>query len=137
MSNNATNKEGSHTHTYSNSDGFTQLDIPIFARLYEFYSLLSQSLVSFPKIRRHTLGQKIDTLTLDIFELLFGVSYSENKITTLKKISIKLDLLKVLVRLAKDTQSLTNNQYLALQSLLQEIGKMLGGWIKATTQNKS
>lgn len=125
------------TRIYNDAEGFTQLDVPIFARLYEFYSLLSQYLVSFPKIRRYTLGQKIDTLTLDIFELLFAVSYSENKVATFKKISIKLDLLKILIRLAKDNQSLTNKQYLSLQSLLQEIGKMLGGWIRASKNTLS
>lgn len=46
--------------------------------------------------------------------------------------SIRLDLLKVLLRLAKDTQSISTNKYMELQTILQEIGKMLGGWIRAT-----
>jgi len=94
-----------HTHSYSNSNEVSQLEVPIFARLYEFYSLLSQYLISFPKIRRYTLGQKIDLLTLDIFELLFSVSYSESKIIVLKRISAKLDLLKILLTYAKSSQN--------------------------------
>jgi hypothetical protein len=90
-----------------------------------------------PKLKRYTLGQKIDVLTLEILELLFSISYSENKAHVLKRISCKLDLLKVLLRLAKDNQSLSNNKYLTLQALLQEIGKMLGGWIRATQKTKT
>lgn len=80
------------------------------------------------------MGQKLDNLTLDIFELLFSISYSENKSLILNRISAKLDLIKVLLRLAKDSLCLTDKKYLELQTILQEIGRMLGGWIKAAKQ---
>jgi hypothetical protein len=41
----------------------------------------------------------------------------------------------VLLRLAKDNQAIKSNRYLELQTNLQEIGKMLGGWIRAARQN--
>ncbi len=96
---------------------------------------MSHCITTFPKTKRYTLGQKLDNLALEIFELLFSVSSSQNKIDTLQKISIKLDLLKILLRLSKDSQSLTDKKYLELQLILQEIGKMLGGWIRSTKQN--
>lgn len=82
-----------------------------------------------------TLGQRLDDLTLDLFELLFSIPNSKSKVEALMQISIKLDLIKVLLRLARDNQALRNNRYLELQTDLQEIGKMLGGWIRATKQN--
>ena len=119
------------THT---QDAFG-LDIPIFTKLYEFYKNLNQAVATFPKTKRYTLGQKLDNITLEIFELLFSIPSTDNKITTLQKISIKLDLLKILLRLAKDGQATSNKTYLELQSVLQEIGKMLGGWIRSAKQN--
>jgi len=73
---------------------------------------------------------------LDILELLFFVPLSPNKLETLQAMSVKVDLLKVLLRLAKDTQSISEGRYLNLQEMLQEIGKMLGGWIRATKQTE-
>lgn len=96
---------------------------------------MSRYIVSFPKTKRYTLGQRLDDLTLDIFELLFSIPNSKSKVQVLLQISIKLDLIKVLLRLAKDNQALRNNRYLELQTYLQEIGKMLGGWIRAAKQN--
>ncbi len=96
--------------------------------------MLTQTVSSFPKTKRYTLGQKLDTITLDIFEFLFEVPLSSNKISALERISIKVDLLKVLLRSAKDTQTITDKKYLELQLILQEIGKMLGGWIRSTKQ---
>lgn len=120
-----------HTHTHN----YSSLDIPIFAKLYEFYNKLTQAVTSFPKTKRYTLGQKLDSLTLEIIELLFSIPTSSSKTTILQQISIKLDLLKILLRLSKDNQSITDKRYLELQAILQEIGKMLGGWIRSTKQN--
>lgn len=120
-----------HTHTLP---GFS-LDIPIFAKLYDFYQNLSFFITKFPKTKRYTLGQKLDNLVLEIFELLFSIPTSKDRVTTLEQISIKLDLLKILLRMSKDSQALKDKNYLELQAMLQEIGKMLGGWIRSTKQN--
>ena len=96
---------------------------------------MSHQITTFPKTKRYTLGQKLDNLTLEIFELLFSIPVSENKSKTLQQMSIKLDLLKTLLRLSKDSLAIKNKNYLVLQLILQEIGKMLGGWIRSTKQN--
>lgn len=96
---------------------------------------MSQAVTTFPKTKRYTLGQKLDNLTLEIFELLFSVPQSQSKSATLQQISVKLDLLKILLRLAKDSLAIRDKKYLELQLILQEIGKMLGGWIRSTKQN--
>lgn len=106
------------------------LDIPIFTKLYDFYKELSQVLVLFPKAKRFTLGQKLDNLTLEILESVIaaGTSFQDKKLFHLEKAIVSLDLLKILIRLAKDTRCLDNKKYLQLEESLQEIGRMLGGW---------
>ncbi len=111
------------------------MDIPIFTKLYDFYKNLNQAITSFPKTKRYTLGQKLDNATLEILELLFSVPTSSDRVKILQQISIKLDVVKVLLRLGKDSQAINNNNYLSLESTLQEIGRMLGGWIRSAKQN--
>ncbi|AKM79738.1 MAG: hypothetical protein UX85_C0001G0103 [Candidatus Beckwithbacteria bacterium GW2011_GWB1_47_15] len=124
-------KDYSHAHTHT---PIAVNEIPIFIKLYDFYKNLTLAIVSFPKTKRYSLGQKLDNITLKIFELLFFVPISQEKIKTLLQISVKIDLVKVLLRLAKDSQAITTSKYLSLESTLQEIGRMLGGWIKASKQ---
>ena len=95
--------------------------------------LLYQSLKLFPKKDRFTLGQKIDNLALTIFEQVFaaGTTTPDRKLPILEKSIVSLDLLKILIRLAKDIQALDNKKYLQLEQALQEIGRMLGGWRKS------
>ena len=70
---------------------------------------------------------------MDLVELLIGASYSdkESKLKYLADANIKLDLLKLLIRLAQDIKALPINKYLKLEEVLQEIGRMLGGWIRS------
>lgn len=53
------------------------------------------------------------------------------KLPILKKVSTQVDLLKVLLRLAKELKIIDLKKYITLEEYLQEIGKMLGGWIKS------
>ena len=57
----------------------------------------------------------------------------ETRLATLYKMSDYLELLKFLIRLANDIRAINLKQYVALESLLREIGRMLGGWIKSVT----
>lgn len=123
-----------HTHTHTHTDSNFGPDIPLFTKLYELYSAVSSSLPSFPKTQRYTLGQRIEQTILDLLELLFSIPLAANRLPILKQMSVKTDLLKTLLRLSKDTRSLPTGRYLELQAILQEIGKMLGGWIRATKQ---
>ena len=72
-------------------------------------------------------------ITLEIFELVItaGSTSPEKKLPYIEKSIVSLDLLKILLRLAKDIQALDNKKYLHLEELLQEIGRMLGGWRKS------
>lgn len=114
----------------------SNFDIPIFQKVYDFYKELYQAELKFPKAHKYTLGQRLDSTTIEMFELLVLAGRRQaDRITLLDKANAKLDTLKLLLRLAKDTKSLDNQKYIQLESSLQEIGRMLGGWIKHTKQN--
>lgn len=49
----------------------------------------------------------------------------------LQQTTIKLDVLKMLLRLAEDVGSIPTIAYLKLTEQLTEIGRMLGGWIRS------
>jgi hypothetical protein len=60
-----------------------------------------------------------------------GHQQGDERLRSIYMISDKLDLLKVLLRLAHDIRAIDESQYLAVQKIIQEIGKMVGGWIKS------
>lgn len=110
------------------------LDVPIVQSLYHLYKTLHELLLKFPKAQRFTLGATLQThLTSAIEAVVTAASTSEPgvKKDQLRIASAKLDLLRLLTRLAKDTKCVSNPAYLELESQLHESGRMLGGWLKS------
>lgn len=112
------------------------LDLPVLTKLSDFYKEATHRIESFPKTKKYSLGQRIDLMTLDVIELVMTAGYQtkQEKLSNLERVSIKLDLLKFLVRLSWETKCLDNNAYQKLSSQLVEIGKMIGGWMKTVKQ---
>ena len=108
-------------------------DISIIHKTYRFYLHLYSYTNTFPKKDRYTIGQKCENITLEILELLFLANSKQNqqKLSLLNQIDIKLKILKTLIRLCFDIKAIDQKKYLLLQERLQEIGKMLGGWLKS------
>jgi len=71
---------------------------------------------------------------LDVIEAIFTASHTskEAKLKVLEKASLKLNLLRVLVRMSKEIKVIDNKKYIFLQKDIDEIGRMLGGWIKSS-----
>jgi len=107
--------------------------LTIIQKLVSVYKLWQEFLRHFPKDTKYTLGAKIDSLFLETTEAIIKASQSDKleKIISLKTASIKLDMLKFFLQLGWEIKSLDNKKYIMLSEKLNEIGKMLGGWIKA------
>ncbi len=108
-------------------------DIPIFHKIYELYKLMHTYHRRVPKSERYTLWQNCEATALSLFKTLVetGPTIGEERLRALWRLNNQLELLKILVRLAEDTRCIDSEQYLALQTLLKEIGRMVGGWIKS------
>jgi len=106
-------------------------DLIIYQKMYD-YILYAFPIVSrFPKQQRYVLGQRIETGMLEIAERIVQANKSRNKRPVLFEIDIRLEKLKLLIRLAKDLGMMSTRQYGLQCERLDEIGRLLGGWLKA------
>lgn len=110
-----------------------QNEIPVTQKVYDFYCDLYLVIEKMPKKDKYSIGTKIEKCTLDLLELVVkaGNATSGDKVPFLTEASAKVDLLKLLIRLAHDIKATDQKKYLKLESQLQEIGRMVGGWIKS------
>jgi hypothetical protein len=90
---------------------------------YGYYQIL-------PKIHKHSLGQRIDTLFVEIMEYIAIASFlsKEEKQPYIKVAIRKIDTLRVLLMVLWETKSIDNKKYSILSIKIEEVGKMLGGW---------
>ena len=114
--------------------GARPADVPLVHSLYQLYQKLHELTLKFPKSQRYTLGSVVQTQLLNSLEGVItaaSTNQAEIKVKYLQMVSAKIDLLRLLIRLAKDCRCMSNKDYLDLESNLHEIGRMLGGWIKS------
>jgi len=105
----------------------------LFQALYKLYLAWHMRCETFPKKDRFVVGQKTENLLLEGLVLVVE-AYHTNKLLhkkeILDKVNIMLECAKITIRLAKDIGAIEQRQYLEYESLLQEMGKMIGGWIR-------
>ncbi len=111
---------------------YNHFDIPIFQKTYDLYKLIHKFRNDVPKVDRYTIWQKTEDTCLQVIETLLQANQNNGseKVMLLTKSSNKVDLLRVFIRLAHETKTIDEKKYINLQSHLDEIGRMLGGWIK-------
>ncbi len=105
-------------------------DMKIFHKTYEFIKWLHPLLNKFPKSEKYTLGQKIGNISLNFLEYVIESNNEFDKKFSLKKAIVELDKLRLFFRMAKDFNFISFKQYEYGSKLINEIGKMLGGWYK-------
>jgi len=110
-----------------------EFDIPIFKKSYDLYKLFHDYYRLIPKKDRFTIFERAENTLLDVLTGLFKASTQskQEKVSTLNDVSIKLNLLRVFIRLMKDTKAIDNKKYTIIQVGIDEIGRMLGGWIRS------
>lgn len=108
-------------------------EAPVIKTLYDLYKTYYACWQLFPKKDKYALGAKCENLITAILELILTAQSlpKETKKPFLMQASAKLDTLKIFIRLLKDINVIELKKYLLLQTLVQEIGRQLGGWQKS------
>ena len=85
-----------------------------------------------PKNAKYTIGERADNLFIDMIEKLINARHQSSikKIEPLERATMKLELLKLLFQVMWEIKYIDNKKYIAISDPLNEIGKMLGGWLK-------
>ena len=108
-------------------------DLIIFEKMYELNLWLFPMVNTFPKAQRFVLGQQIQTLALRITMGIMRANVETQKLPYLKQVSVELDMLRVLTRLAHELRFMSTKQYEFVSKKVTEIGRLLGGWIKSSS----
>jgi L-lactate utilization protein LutC len=106
--------------------------------------LLNLYLNHFPSHEKHGLALRIRTTAYDMYDYIVEAQKRYHKKTTLTNLDIKHEQLRMQVRLAFEMgyfghpksdkispEKLNTKRYLTISLKIDEIGKIIGGWIKS------
>lgn len=76
------------------------------------------------------MGDRLESICLDVLEILLEATYSRDKAALLSKANVKLEKTRYYVRLCKDLKLMDLQRYEVLTKMINEVGIQLGGWIR-------
>jgi hypothetical protein len=111
-----------------------QDELPVIAKAYELARELTRRTRKFPRDLRFVLGDRLLATGYDILDTLLEAKYSHGKRTLLERANLLLERLRFQTRLCQEETLISVRQYEYLAALIQETGKMVGGWRKAARE---
>jgi len=107
-------------------------DQAIYTKIYDLTLWLFPHVAKFPKHERSGLALHIKQCDLNLLRnVVLAYGSRINKAQFLENASAELDLLRLLIRMSVDLRYTSMKQYQFASELVNEIGRMLGGWISS------
>jgi len=105
----------------------------IFQKTYDFFLWFFPYINRIPKFHRLILGRRLEKVSLSLLVLVIRANKTSGneRIILQQKISDELDILRILIRLTKDLKFISVKQYALAAEKINEIGRMLTGWMKS------
>ena len=116
-------------------------------KFVEMAKLLNIYLNHFPKHEKYALANRIRNTAYTIYDLIVEGQKRYIKKTTLSSLDIAHEQLRMQLYLAnelgyfrykdgrddaEDAEATAQHRYLAISAMIDELGRMIGGWIKKT-----
>ena len=110
-------------------------EMVIFTRTFDFLSWLLPATNNFPRAHRHTFTRRLLDAAFDLREELEAANHRQGRerLNRLRAADEDLDRVRVYLRLAVRWGWLSGGQYQHVAAMVAEIGRLLGGWQRATS----
>lgn len=104
---------------------------PIFSKTYDLLRWLLPVTVKFPREHRFVLAAAVQETALHFQERIIEAARAADPRPGLQQADTDLTKLRLYLRLCRDLKLLSPGQYEHVARLVNEVGRLLGGWIKS------
>lgn len=109
----------------------------IFTRTYDLVSWILPKAEGFPRAQRFVVTKRLQDAVLNFQELLLeanGLPVGSGRLRKLREADVELQKLRLYLRLAHRWKWLGDGALEHVSEMVAEVGKLLGGWIRATRE---
>ncbi len=110
----------------------TAQELIVVTKTYDLILWSCNHTGKFPRNHRFVLGERIERNLYDLLETLIQAKYNKQRQPLLERANLSLEILRFQMRLAKDLQCLKVDSYGFAAKAIDEIGKLVGGWLKSS-----
>ncbi len=109
---------------------------PIFVKTYDLLLWLIPRTTKFPREQRFVMARYVQDAALRFQEYLIEAgtwppTNKRDKLIALNKADVELTKLRFYLRLGRDLELFDSGQHQHVSRMVDEIGRLLGGWFRA------
>ncbi len=101
---------------------------------YQLLNWLMPTIARFPREQRFLLGDRIQGIALDVLEALIEATYTRDRRAHLARANLGLEKLRFFFRLTHEQRHLDARRYEHAARAIDEVGRLVGGWAKASQE---
>ena len=111
-------------------------EMVIFTRTYDFITWLIPLTLNFPRPQRFVVSLRLQNAALDFQERIIEANAARGarRAGKLHEADVALIKIRLYLRLCERWQWINSGQYRHASGMVTEIGRLLGGWIRNTTE---
>lgn len=107
--------------------------LPIYRVTYELLQVVTRITKDMPRDYKHSLGNKMREECVELVVLIYRANCSRIKSPHLEVLQERLQVVMLLLRLAKDMKLISTGQLAQTIGLTDQIGKQSSGWLKSAS----
>ena len=111
--------------------------LPVFQLAYAMTLEVHRATDQFPRAYKYGLGQKLKEIISDLLDCIVAANSKKDKTEILEEARLKLERLRIHVRLASDLKILGLTRYEAFSRTSEEIARQLSGWLEWAGRSSS
>ena len=104
--------------------------LPIFQKAYDLTIVIYRCTSKFRREYKYTLGAKLKETIIEFLDWVIRANSERDKTPALKEADMRLERLRIYVRLGHDLEVIGIKKYEILCRNMDELGRMIGGWKK-------
>jgi hypothetical protein len=109
-------------------------ELVVITRAFDLAREMTQRTRKLPRDLKFVLGDRMLSTTYDILDTLLAAKYARQKKDLLGRANLDLERLRFQVRLCSEEQMISIRQYEYVAGLIDEVGRMVGGWAKSARE---
>jgi hypothetical protein len=108
--------------------------LPIYRVAYDLLDVVTDLVKNMQRDFKRSIGEKINAECIEIMVLVFRANVAQDKSPHLTELIERLQVIELLVRLARDKRLLSTEGYANTIELTTSIGKQANGWRSAANR---
>ena len=112
-------------------------ELIVITKTYDLILWSCNHTSKFPRNHRFVLGERIERNLYNLVKTLIVAKYRKNRQRLLEEANSSLEVLRFQMRLAKDLQCLKVESYAFAAKSIDEIGRLVGGWLRSRGEEKA